>query len=131
MVSKITDIKLTVSGDEIDYRADGIIISTPTGSTAYSMSAGGPIIDPDMRCITVTPICSHSLTARPMILHEKVEITAGIMDSSRTTAFLTVDGERAVEVDYDTQIVVSSSNLVAKLANISGSTIYQTISLKF
>jgi NAD+ kinase len=130
-VSKITDIKLTVSGDEIDYRADGIIISTPTGSTAYSMSAGGPIIDPDMRCITVTPICSHSLTARPMILHEKVEITAGIMDSSRTTAFLTVDGDRAVEVDFDTQIVVSSSNLVAKLANISGSTIYQTISLKF
>lgn len=130
-VARITDIMLTVSGDEIDYRADGVIASTPTGSTAYSMSAGGPIIDPAMRCLTVTPICSHSLTARPMILSESAEITVGLMDTSRTTAFLTVDGERAVEVDFDARIKVNKSPFDAKLINLSGSTIYKTISQKF
>ncbi len=129
--ARITDIMLTVSGDEIDYRADGVIISTPTGSTAYSMSAGGPIIDPAVRCLTATPICSHSLTARPMILHESSEIIVGLMDTSRTTAFLTVDGERSVEVDFETRVKVNKSPFNAKLINLSGSTIYKTISLKF
>lgn len=130
-VAKITDIRLTVSGDDIDYRSDGVIVSTPTGSTAYSMSAGGPIIDPAVRCITVTPICSHSLTARPMILHETEEISVGIMDTSRTTAFLTVDGERTVEVDLDTKIIISKADFDARLINLSRSTIYKTIALKF
>lgn len=130
-VARITDIVLTVSGDKIDYRADGVIASTPTGSTAYSMSAGGPIIDPAVRCLTVTPICSHSLTARPMILHESAEITVGLMDTSRTTAFLTVDGERSVEVDFSTKVTINKSPFDAKLINLSNSTIYKTISQKF
>lgn len=131
IVARITDIRLEVSGDEIDYRADGVIISTPTGSTAYSMSAGGPIIDPAVRCLTVTPICSHSLTARPMILNDSAEIAVGLMDTSRTTAFLTVDGERCGEVDIDTKVNILRSPFDAKLINLSKSTIYKTISLKF
>ena len=120
-VAKITDICLNVSGDEIGYRADGIIFSTPTGSTAYSMSAGGPIIDPKVRCITVTPICSHSLA----------EMYVTLKETSRTTAYLTVDGKRCGEVNAGTTIVLSVSPFDAKLIDVSANTIYKTVSKKF
>ncbi len=130
-VGKIADIKLDVMGDKIEYRADGVIVSTPTGSTAYSMSAGGPIIDPAVRCLTVTPVCSHSLTARPMILRDNAEINIGLIDSSRTSAILSVDGAQCAEVDFDTVVSIKKSPLDAKFINLTGSTIYKTISKKF
>ena len=67
-ISRIIDISVILGGDSINYRADGLIISTPTGSTAYSMSAGGPIIDPLTQSMCITPICSHSLSAKPILL---------------------------------------------------------------
>ncbi|MBQ1186306.1 MAG: NAD(+)/NADH kinase [Clostridia bacterium] len=130
-VARIADIKLGVSGDEIAYRADGVIVSTPTGSTAYSMSAGGPIIDPAVRCLTVTPVCSHSLTARPMILSESTEIDIAVQNTSRTTAILSVDGQRCAEVDFDTTVSLKKSDFVARFINLTGSTIYKTVSKKF
>ncbi len=130
-VARITDIDLTVDKDAIDYRADGIIISTPTGSTAYSMSAGGPIIDPAVRCLTVTPVCSHSLTARPMLAKEEAKITLKLSKTSRTNAYLTVDGEKCVEVDFDTLVTLKKAPFDAKLINVSGNTIYKTLSHKF
>lgn len=130
-VAKIAELSLNVSGDEIVYLADGVIFSTPTGSTAYSMSAGGPIIDPKVRCITVTPICSHSLTARPMLAHESAEMIVSLGEASRTTAFLTVDGEGCGAVDFDTKIYISTSPYDVKLINISNNTIYKTVSQKF
>ena len=67
-ISRIIDVSATVGYDSINYRADGLIISTPTGSTAYSMSAGGPIIDPLTQSMCITPICSHSLSAKPILM---------------------------------------------------------------
>jgi NAD+ kinase len=131
IVAKITDLSLNVSGDEISYLSDGIIISTPTGSTAYSMSAGGPIIDHNMRCITVTPICSHSLTARPILSHESAVMTVSLRDTSRTGAYLTVDGNRAGELDFSTKAIVCAADIDAKFVNLSQNTIYKTISKKF
>lgn len=130
-VGKIADIKLDVLGDRIEYRADGVIISTPTGSTAYSMSAGGPIIDPAVRCLTVTPVCSHSLTARPMILSDSAEINIGLLNSSRTSAILSVDGAQCATVDFDTVVGIKKAPIDAKFINLTGSTIYKTISKKF
>lgn len=130
-VARLTDIDLIVDNDVIDYRADGIIISTPTGSTAYSMSAGGPIIDPAVRCLTVTPICSHSLTARPMLAREDARITLRLNRSSRTDAYLTVDGENCGKVDFDTEIIIKRAPFDAKLINISNNSIYKTLSQKF
>lgn len=130
-VARLTDILLDVSGSEIEYRADGIILSTPTGSTAYSMSAGGPVIDPEVRCITITPICSHSLTARPILSAESSIMTIKILETSRTNAFLTVDGKRCCEVDSDTKVLIRKSEFDAKFINLTGSTIYKTISRKF
>lgn len=131
MVARICDIKLGVAQDEIIYRADGIIISTPTGSTAYSMSAGGPIIDPAVRCLTVTPVCSHSLTARPMILSEDSVINIGINNDSRTTGVLSVDGKNCIDVDFNTIVSFRKSEWDARFINLTGSTIYKTISKKF
>ena len=130
-VARLIDVDLTVDNDVIDYRADGVIISTPTGSTAYSMSAGGPIIDPAVRCLTVTPICSHSLTARPMLAKEDAEIVLRLSKTSRTSAYLTVDGQKCVEVDFDTLVTVKKSPFDAKLINVSNNTIYKTLSHKF
>ncbi len=130
-VARICDIKLGIANDEILYRADGVIVSTPTGSTAYSMSAGGPIIDPAVRCLTVTPVCSHSLTARPMILTEESIINLGIKNESRTTAVLSVDGSNCVQVDFDTVVTLKKSKYDARFINLTGSTIYKTISKKF
>ncbi len=130
-VSKMTDISLNVSGDSIEYIADGIIFSTPTGSTAYSMSAGGPIIDPEVRCITVTPICSHSLTARPMLANENAKMIVALKNTSRTEPFLTVDGNSCCKVDFDTLVQINKAPFDVKLINLSNSTIYKTISKKF
>ena len=130
-VARIADIGLSIAGDEINYRADGVILSTPTGSTAYSMSAGGPIIDPSVRCLTVTPVCSHSLTARPMILSDNSKIDITILGSSRTNAVLSVDGKQCTEVDTETVVSIKKSELEARFINLTDSTIYKTISKKF
>ncbi|MBO5201077.1 MAG: NAD(+)/NADH kinase [Clostridia bacterium] len=130
-VARITDLKLTVSGHTIEYRADGLIISTPTGSTAYSMSAGGPVIDPAVRCLTVTPVCSHSLTARPLLAAEASELTVELLPSSRTDAFLTIDGQRCVEVGEDTVVKIKRAPYDALLINATGSSIFKTLSKKF
>lgn len=130
-VARLTDIRMNISGDEIDYRADGIIFSTPTGSTAYSLSAGGPIIDPKVRGILVTPICSHSLTARPILASEDSEISVALQKSSRTNAYLTVDGVNFGDVTPQTLIKISSANNDARLINLTSSTIYKTLAYKF
>ncbi|MGI8770439.1 MAG: NAD(+)/NADH kinase [Acidobacteriaceae bacterium] len=79
------------------FRADGVIISTPTGSTAYSLAANGPIVSPDVDAVLVTPICPHLLTIRPIVLRGDARITIGVVGVPDQT-FLTVDGQEAVQV---------------------------------
>ena len=126
-IAKISDITLNILGDEINYRADGIILSTPTGSTAYSMSAGGPIIEPTARCFIITPICSHSMTARPLIINQENEVNLSVGKNS----YLTVDGNQCVPIDAKTKISVKKSVYEAKFINLSGRTFYKTLSYKF
>ena len=95
------------------------------------MSAGGPIIDPAVRCLTVTPVCSHSLTARPMILSDNTKIDIKVLDSSRTNAVLSVDGKQCTAVDSETVVSIKKSELEARFINLTDSTIYKTISKKF
>lgn len=126
-IAKISDINLNILGDNINYRADGIILSTPTGSTAYSMSAGGPIVEPTARCFIITPICSHSMTARPLIINQENEINLSVGKNS----YLTVDGSQKVLIDSGTKITVRKSDYEAKFINLSGRTFYKTLSYKF
>ena len=78
--------------------ADGMILSTPTGSTAYSLSAGGSLVYPDMPAMLLTPICPHTLSFRPMILNDSMELKVRIPGNSRGTAFVSFDGKGRVEL---------------------------------
>ena len=130
-ISRIIDVSASVSGDAINYRADGLIISTPTGSTAYSMSAGGPIIDPAAETICITPICSHSLSAKPIILGADTKIRLKAFSKKRTDIFLTVDGRKVCSVKPYTEIYVTKSESTVQLIRINERSFYKTLACKF
>ena len=130
-IARLLDLEIEISGDTIGYRSDGIIISTPTGSTAYSMSAGGPIIDPKVRCFALTPICSHSLTARPLIIGEESRFIIRLPKDSEDNAIFSLDGRFCCNVDKNIRIEIEKAPYDALLINLSGNAIYKTLSLKF
>ena len=130
-ISRIIDISVAVGKDYISYRADGLIISTPTGSTAYSMSAGGPIIDPLTQNMCITPICSHSLSAKPILLGAENTVKLKAYSKKRTDIFLTVDGRKVSAVRPYTEIYVKKSKQTAKLLRLNDRSFYKTLSVKF
>lgn len=130
-ISRIIDVSASVDGDSISYRADGLIVSTPTGSTAYSMSAGGPIIDPLTENFCITPICSHSLSAKPILLSAERTVKLKAFSKKRTDIFLIVDGRRAAPVKPYTDIIVSRSEQSVHLIRLNNRSFYKTLSFKF
>lgn len=130
-MSRIIDVTAIVEGDSINYRADGLIVSTPTGSTAYSMSAGGPIIDPTTENICITPICSHSLSAKPILLSSERTIKLKAYSKKKTEIFLSVDGRKATNVKPYTEIFVTKSDKSVQLINLNNKSFYKTLSAKF
>lgn len=110
-------------------RADGLIFSTPTGSTAYALSAGGPILSPDIRCIQMTPVCSHSLFSRTMIFSpdKQLDVTA---DISRTEIFLTVDGIAIGSISERDTVCIRSSEKVLRLMDIEGDMFFKAVNTK-
>ncbi len=130
-ISRIIDISATVDGDVINYHADGLIAATPTGSTAYSMSAGGPVIDPTMKCICLTPICSHSLAAKPILIGADKQIKLKAFSKKRTDIYLSVDGRKVCAVKPFTEIYISQSENAVKLVRLNNRSFYKTLSLKF
>ena len=100
------------------YRSDGFIASTPTGSTAYSLSAGGPVIDPSLRNICLVPICSHSLTAKPVIVPDKTEISL-VFYQGGPKAYLTVDGQEAAELVPGDHVRITASQITADLVRVN------------
>jgi NAD+ kinase len=92
-IARILDFELRVNGEFVaTYKSDGLIVSTPTGSTAYSLAAGGPVIAPTVEAFIVTPICAHTLTYRPLVLPDTVKIEV-VVKTQREAAYLTVDGQ--------------------------------------
>lgn len=130
-ISRIIDVSVTVGDDSINYRADGLIISTPTGSTAYSMSAGGPIIDPLTQSMCITPICSHSLSAKPILLGANNVIKLKAFSKKRTDIYLTVDGRKVAQIKPYTEIIIKRSQRVAQLIRLNDRSFYKTLAYKF
>ena len=130
-ISRIVDISASVGGDSISYRADGLIISTPTGSTAYSMSAGGPIIDPLTESFCITPICSHSLSAKPILLGADNVITLKAFSKKRTDIFLTVDGRKVSSMKPYTEVEIKKADSFVQLIRLNNRSFYKTLSYKF
>ncbi len=111
----IIESELLANGTPINhYRGDGIIIATATGSTAYSMSAGGPVIDPLLRIIEVTPLATHSLKARPIVFSDRHTLEIRICPAS-TTACLTLDGETTIPLETDDYVKIVISEYTTQL----------------
>jgi NAD+ kinase len=111
------------------YTADGIILSTPTGSTAYSLSAGGPIVVPTMDCIIATPICPHTLVVRPLVLPSDMEITVTPL-SGADEVVLTVDGQDGAELRPGDQMVVRRSERTVRIIRFSHQNFFATLRRK-
>lgn len=99
------------------FTADGVIISTPTGSTAYSLSAGGPLIYPNLNLISITPICPHSIGVRTLVLDGNSKVVVSV-SKNNDSVFLTIDGQKSVEVNEDDNIAISSSEVKCKLIKL-------------
>ena len=114
-VVKSSDMVLEINGKKIcEYRADGLIISTPTGSTAYNLSAGGPIVYPDLDTIMITPICPHTLNARPLVIPANQKITISSLDKEEKLS-LTADGQTSVVFSGEEKIDIEKNTKQARL----------------
>ena len=131
-IARIVHLKVNCDGTQaMECGGDGIIISTPTGSTAYSLSAGGPIVEPDANSILVTPICAHDVAARGLVVSEKREITVEMSKNARRNAFLSVDGGKALRMNVGDVAVIRKSPLVTKLVRLKNRSFYDVINMKF
>ncbi|MBE6667540.1 MAG: NAD(+)/NADH kinase [Ruminococcaceae bacterium] len=126
--ARIVDIQLS-DGDELvhTYRADGLVIATPTGSTAYSLSAGGPIVDPKLSCFCVTPICPHSLSARPLVFPDTANLKVKNICVREKVLHLTLDGRATYDLYYGDEVFIKRSPLTVKLVQIKEQSFYSKI----
>jgi NAD+ kinase len=111
------------------FRADGVIVSTPTGSTAYTLAANGPILTPDVDAMVVTPICPHLLTLRPIVVRGDASLTVRV-EGSPSLALLTVDGQQAVELERGDEVRCRRSSHAVKLVRLSESGFFEALRSK-
>lgn len=125
--------EMEVLADRVKVTAltgDGVIIATPTGSTAYSMSAGGPIVEPSSKSIIVTPVCAHQLSARAMVLAPERVVTVQLPRGNRKYLYLSVDGGKAVRLTGGDRVEVCRSERVTQLVRLADRSFYQVINQK-
>ena len=111
------------------FSGDGVVVSTPTGSTAYSLSAGGPIVAPGMACILVTPICPHTLAVRPLVISSRETVTVRPLERAETLV-LTVDGQAGTDLAPNESVVVRQAEAQVKLVRFPGQTFFSTLRQK-
>lgn len=129
-LARIIDIETYVNNDYLaTFRGDGLILSTPTGSTGYSLSAGGPILYPSLKNIIVTPICPHMLTNRPIILPENTTIRA-ILLSRDERVVLTLDGQIGFPLEYGDEVAVKRSSRIVSLIKSSSKGYFEILRTK-
>ncbi|MDB6153110.1 MAG: hypothetical protein JWL90_1563 [Chthoniobacteraceae bacterium] len=126
-LSRLIKIDVLIDGESLsEYNADGLIVATPTGSTAYSLSAGGPVLTPDSGVFVITPICPHVLTMRPMIVSDESFIEI-VQSRDQSDIFLTLDGQNAIRVESGDQIRVSKAAHRLSLAMLPGLTFFEVM----
>ncbi len=128
---KLVDLDVFCDDRKINsYRADGVIISTPTGSTAYSWSAGGPVIDPNLQCIMLTPICTHSPLNRSLVFDDKSCLTVKSSNNISQEISVSTDGETTVVLSNNTEINISKSNFYAEFIRIKSEEFFDILNSK-
>ena len=129
--SKLPEFNVAINGVTVSrIRADGIIFSTPTGSTAYALSAGGPIIEPTIECMEMTPLCAHTLLNRPMIFSGNDVITVSFKGYEGSDVSASVDGDSGIVFSEGDIIRITKSDTVLQLIDINGDSFYNSVNNK-
>lgn len=130
-VARVIGLEVCCDGVEMmSFSGDGLIISTPTGSTAYSMSAGGPIVEPTAQNLVITPICAHNMVTRPMVTSPYRVITAEVGRVGRKNAFLSLDGGRALRLNAGDRVTVSRSEHTTQLVRLRNRSFFEIVNTK-
>ena len=131
-VARIVHLQVKCDGVcALESGGDGVIISTPTGSTAYNFSAGGPIVEPDARNIIITPICPHEVGSRCIVASDRRTVTVEMIHNARRNAYLSADGGRAVRLNMGDVATIKKSHLETKLVRLKDRSFYDVVSAKF
>lgn len=127
---KLVDLDVFCNNRKINnYRADGVVVSTPTGSTAYSWSAGGPVIDPDLQCIMLTPICTHSPLNRSLVFNEDSVLRVKPVNHTQKVSVST-DGELTIDLNSDSEVIISKSDYYAEFIRIKTDEFFDILNSK-
>ena len=130
-IARVIDLELSEGGELITaYRADGLIVATPTGSTAYSMSAGGTICDPRLNCLCVTPICPHSLATRPLIFPDNAVLEVRNTSVREKMLYITADGRINYELYRGNVARITRSSMVTQLVRLKKYSFYHKLRAK-
>jgi NAD+ kinase len=129
-LARISDFDVHIDRAFIsNYKADGLIIATPTGSTAYSLAAGGPILSPDVSAFVITPVSPHALTNRPLVVRDTAEIEVRVK-ATQEESFLTVDGQVGMPVREGDRIVCRKSQHQVQLLRLKNKTFFDVLRVK-
>lgn len=130
-LSKIVDFTVSSESSVIgEYRADGLIVATPTGSTAYSLSAGGPVIDPAMDCILLTPVCPHSLFSRTVVFGGNAQLAIEGCSQYDSDVFLTLDGEDSIQIFEGERVWFRRSEQKARMIRLKQNSFLEVVKEK-
>jgi len=130
VVSRIIELEVTVDGLFVSaFRADGLIISSPTGSTAYNLAAGGPILHPSLPAVVLTPICPHMLTNRPLVIRDEGVIEVHL-HTKDVEVHITLDGQRGFPMTSQDSVVVTRSPRTLRLVKAVGRDYYEVLRTK-
>ncbi len=128
---RLLDFRTCIANRYVNtHSGDGLIVATPTGSTAYSLSCGGPIMEPALDAVVIVPICPHTLSDRPIVIPADQEITVTLLEHADTTAEVTVDGQTIGEVGVDDELVISRADARITLLHPPGYDYYETLRSK-
>lgn len=131
-VARIVHLEVKCDGVQaMECGGDGMIVSTPTGSTAYSLSAGGPIVEPDAHSILVTPICAHDVASRCIVVSDKRTVSVAMTQNAKRNAYLSVDGGKALRMNMGDVATIRKSNLCAKLVRLKDRSFFDVVNMKF
>lgn len=131
-VARIVHLAVKCDGTTaMEMGGDGVILATPTGSTAYSLSAGGPIVEPEAQNIVITPICPHDMGSRCIMASDKRTITVEMARNARRNAYLSVDGGKAIRLNMGDVVMVKKSQIVTKLVRLNQRSFYDVVNVKF
>jgi NAD+ kinase len=129
-IARMGDFAVELDGKPVArFRADGVIVSTPTGSTAYTLAANGPILTPDVDALVVTPICPHLLTLRPLVVRGEAQVTVRV-EGIPTNCLLTVDGQQAVALELGDEIRCHRSENTVNLVRLKESGFFEALRSK-